>query len=174
MTSSQTLTRRRRLLPLAFALIVLVELADRRHVAAASFSESSDTFTAPDRSFVFSGQGVAPASAKPEIITPKSCRDQGGTFSVQEGRRSCSTETVQYELRATPRVEDAPDETLDGQTGYDLSGGQVQRGEQSGDPVPLVVLGATLDLTRSHRQRRLGPIKSLDAGLLVDTHHCGM
>ena len=54
---------------------------------------------------------------------------------------------------------------------HDLAGGQVQRGEQVGDPVALVVMGAPLDLAGSHRQRRLGPVEGLDAGLLVDAHH---
>jgi hypothetical protein len=57
---------------------------------------------------------------------------------------------------------------------HDLTGGQVQRGEQVGDSVALVVMGASLDLPGAHRQRRLGPIEGLDAGLLVDAHHDGV
>jgi hypothetical protein len=35
-------------------------------------------------------------------------------------------------------------------------------------------MGASLDLAGAHRQRRLGPIEGLDAGLLVDAHHRGV
>jgi len=54
---------------------------------------------------------------------------------------------------------------------HDLAGRQVERGEQIGDSVSFLVVGALFDLTGSHRQRRLGSVECLDAGLLVDTHH---
>ena len=36
-----------------------------------------------------------------------------------------------------------------------------------------VVVGVPLDLARSHRQHRLGPVERLDLGLLVDAEHDG-
>jgi len=50
----------------------------------------------------------------------------------------------------------------------DLAGSEVQCCEQVGDAVTDVVMGAPLDLARTHRQRRLCAVEGLDAGLLVD------
>lgn len=56
----------------------------------------------------------------------------------------------------------------------DLTCRHVERGGQVGDPVALVVVGATLHLPGSHGQDGLGPVESLDSGLLVDTDHDGV
>ncbi len=54
------------------------------------------------------------------------------------------------------------------------SAGCVERGEQRGGSVPLVVMGAQLWLTGPHGQQRLGAIEGLDLGFLVDTQHKGL
>lgn len=51
--------------------------------------------------------------------------------------------------------------------------GDVERGEQTGDPVTGVVLGAPFGHAGHHRQDRLGPVEGLDLALLVDTEHDG-
>ena len=53
----------------------------------------------------------------------------------------------------------------------DLAGRYVERGEQAGRAVALVVVGVALDLAGSERQHRLGPVERLDLGLLVDAQH---
>ena len=50
----------------------------------------------------------------------------------------------------------------------DLAGRDVQRREQIGHTVTHVVMRASLDLSGTHRQRRLRAIQRLDAGLLID------
>ena len=47
----------------------------------------------------------------------------------------------------------------------------LERREQAGRPVARVVVGVPLDLSRAHRQHRLGPVERLDLGLLVDRQH---
>ncbi len=42
---------------------------------------------------------------------------------------------------------------------HDLAGGQVERGEQIGDAVTFVVMGATFDLAGTHRQTGLGAVE---------------
>ena len=49
--------------------------------------------------------------------------------------------------------------------------GDVERGEQAGDAVADVVVGASLGHARHHRQDRLGAVQGLDLGLLVDAEH---
>ena len=50
----------------------------------------------------------------------------------------------------------------------------VERGEQGGGAVALVVMGHGRQPALLHRQPRLGPIQRLDLGLLVDREHDGM
>jgi hypothetical protein len=57
---------------------------------------------------------------------------------------------------------------------HDLAGREVQRREQVGDPVTHVVMGASLDLARTHRQRRLGAIERLHARLFIHAHDHGV
>ena len=45
------------------------------------------------------------------------------------------------------------------------------RGEQAGDPVPVVVAGAPFGHPRHHRQYRPGPVQGLDLALLIDAQH---
>ena len=47
----------------------------------------------------------------------------------------------------------------------------VERGEQAGDAVPDVVVGAALGHARHHRQHRLRAVQGLDLGLLVHAEH---
>ena len=54
-----------------------------------------------------------------------------------------------------------------------MAGGDVERGEQVGDAVALVVVGAPFDLAGPHRQGGLGAVQRLDAGLLVYAEHHG-
>ena len=49
--------------------------------------------------------------------------------------------------------------------------GDVERGEQAGDAVADVVVGAPLGHAGHHRQHRLGPVQGLDLALLVDAQH---
>src|ERR1019366_178910 len=44
----------------------------------------------------------------------------------------------------------------------------VERGEQAGDTVPVVVAGAPFGHPRHHRQYRPGPVQGLDLALLID------
>ena len=53
----------------------------------------------------------------------------------------------------------------------DLARGDLQRGEQGGGAVALVVIGLPLDLAGAHRQDRLGAIQRLDLALLVHADH---
>ena len=55
----------------------------------------------------------------------------------------------------------------------DLAGRHVERGEQRGRAVALVVVGAPLGLAGPHRQQRLGAVQRLDLALLVDAQHHG-
>ena len=55
----------------------------------------------------------------------------------------------------------------------DLSGGHVEGGEEAGDAVAGVVVGAFLRHAGHHRQHRLGPVECLDLRLLVDAEHDG-
>src|SRR5262245_16444965 len=50
-----------------------------------------------------------------------------------------------------------------------LSAGGLQGSKQCGGSVPPVVVSASLHLTRTHRQKRLRAVQSLDLGLHVDT-----
>ena len=50
--------------------------------------------------------------------------------------------------------------------GDDLTGGDVQRREQVGRPVPLVVMGHRPSPAPHHRQTRLGPVQRLTLGIL--------
>ena len=49
--------------------------------------------------------------------------------------------------------------------------GDVERGEQAGDAVADVVVGAPLGHAGHHRQHRLGPVQGLDLALLIDAEH---
>lgn len=49
----------------------------------------------------------------------------------------------------------------------DLAGLGIQRGEQTGGAVPRIVVGAALDLPRSHRQQWSRAVKRLDPALLI-------
>lgn len=51
--------------------------------------------------------------------------------------------------------------------------GDVERGEQAGDVVAVVVVGAPFGHPRHHRQDRLGPVQGLDLGFLIDAQHNG-
>ena len=51
--------------------------------------------------------------------------------------------------------------------------GDVERREQAGDAVAVVVMGAPLGHAGHHRQHRLGPVQRLDLGFLVDAQHHG-
>ena len=53
----------------------------------------------------------------------------------------------------------------------DLARGDLQRGEQGGGGVALVVIGLPLDLAGAHRQDRLGAIQRLALALLVHADH---
>jgi hypothetical protein len=55
----------------------------------------------------------------------------------------------------------------------DLAGGDVQNGEQRGRAMTPVVMAAPLDLTRPHRQQRLGAVERLDLRLFIDAEHEG-
>ena len=50
----------------------------------------------------------------------------------------------------------------------DPPGGDVERGEQRGRAMPGIVVRATLDLPRVHRQQGLGAVERLDLAFLVD------
>ena len=53
----------------------------------------------------------------------------------------------------------------------DQAVGDVERREQRGDPVAVIVVGAPLGHARHHRQDRLRALQGLDLRLLVDTQH---
>ena len=53
----------------------------------------------------------------------------------------------------------------------DLAGGHVQRGEQGGDAVAQVVVGAPLGHPGHHRQHRSRAVQRLNLGLLVHAEH---
>ena len=53
----------------------------------------------------------------------------------------------------------------------DLAGGHVQRGEQGGDAVADVVVGAPLGHAGHHRQHRRRAVQRLDLALLVHAQH---
>jgi hypothetical protein len=55
-----------------------------------------------------------------------------------------------------------------------LSGGGLQGCKQRGGSMPPVVVGASLHLTRAHRQKRLRAIQSLDLGFLIHTQNQGL
>ena len=55
--------------------------------------------------------------------------------------------------------------------GRDLPAADLERGEQAGRAVALVVMGVALGLARAQRQHRLGAVEGLDLGLLVDAEH---
>ena len=56
----------------------------------------------------------------------------------------------------------------------DLALKHIERGEQSGDAVTLVVVGHGASPTLFHRQPRLGAIQRLDLAFLIDREHDGM
>jgi len=51
----------------------------------------------------------------------------------------------------------------------DLAGGHIEGREQRRGSVADIVVSVALDIAQSQRKRRLGPVKSLDLALLVDT-----
>jgi hypothetical protein len=53
----------------------------------------------------------------------------------------------------------------------DLASGDLQRGEQAGDAVAHVVVGAPLGQPRTQRQCGGGAVQRLDLGLLIHTEH---
>jgi len=65
--------------------------------------------------------------------------------------------------RAVPAVQVADDGPV----------GDVERREQAGDAVALVVMGATLGHAGHHRQHRLGAVQRLDLGCVVHAQHHG-
>src|SRR5580658_1950150 len=50
---------------------------------------------------------------------------------------------------------------------YDLASFGVQRGKQAGRAVPRIVVGAALDLPRSHGQHWSGAVKRLNLALFI-------
>ena len=56
----------------------------------------------------------------------------------------------------------------------DLALKHIERGEQSGDAVTLVVVGHGASPTLFHRQSRLGAIQRLDLAFLIDREHDGV
>ena len=56
----------------------------------------------------------------------------------------------------------------------DLAGQDVQRREQRGRAMPLVVVGDRRAAALLQRQSRLGAVERLDLGLLIETEHHGM
>ena len=52
--------------------------------------------------------------------------------------------------------------------------GDAEGGEQAGDAVAGVVMGAPLGHAGHHREHRLGPVQGLDLGLLVHAEHHGL
>src|SRR3546814_18911199 len=50
----------------------------------------------------------------------------------------------------------------------DASGGDVERCEQGGHAVALVIMAAPLCLSRTQRQHRLAPVERLDLALFID------
>src|SRR3546814_1569899 len=50
----------------------------------------------------------------------------------------------------------------------DASGGDVERCEQGGHAVALVIMAAPLRLSWSHRQHRLAAVERLDLALFID------
>src|SRR5271166_5266779 len=56
----------------------------------------------------------------------------------------------------------------------DLALKHIERGEQSGDAVTLVVVGHGASPTLFHRQPRLGAIQRLDLAFLIDREHDGV
>ena len=58
--------------------------------------------------------------------------------------------------------------------GDELSGGDVEGGEQGGGAVTDVILGDPFDVAQPHRQHRLDVVECLDLGFLVDTQHDGV
>ena len=58
--------------------------------------------------------------------------------------------------------------------GDDLSGDDVEGGEQGGGAVTDVIVGYPFDVAQPHRQHRLGAVERLDLGFLVDTEHDGV
>lgn len=53
----------------------------------------------------------------------------------------------------------------------DLASGDIESRKEVRGAVPLVIMGATLDLARAHRKQRLCLVQRLDPGLLVDRQH---
>ena len=61
------------------------------------------------------------------------------------------------------------------QTGADHDAGEhVERGEQGGGAVALVVVGHRASSALLHRQRRLGAVQGLDLRLLIHAQHHGL
>lgn len=52
-----------------------------------------------------------------------------------------------------------------------LFAGDIERGNQGGSSVTNIVVGDALDIVKRHRQRRLGPLQSLDLAFHVDAQH---
>jgi hypothetical protein len=53
----------------------------------------------------------------------------------------------------------------------DRAGLHVQRGEQRSRAVALVVMGAPLSLSRTHRQQRLAAVERLDLRLFINAQY---
>ena len=53
----------------------------------------------------------------------------------------------------------------------DLAVEHVERGEQGGCPVPLIIMGHRTAAAALHRQPRLGAVERLDLALLIDRQH---
>ena len=53
----------------------------------------------------------------------------------------------------------------------DLAVEHVERGEQGGRAVPLIIMGHRAAAAAPHRQPRLGAVERLDLALLIDRQH---
>jgi hypothetical protein len=56
----------------------------------------------------------------------------------------------------------------------DLSGGDVERGDEGRGAITDAVMGTSLDLMGLHRQQRLGAVPGLDLTLLINAEHEGV
>ena len=55
-----------------------------------------------------------------------------------------------------------------------LTGGDIEGGEQRGRAMTEVVVGDAFNIAESHGEDRLSALKSLNLGLLIDREHDGM
>ena len=55
----------------------------------------------------------------------------------------------------------------------DGSSFHVEGGEERRGSMPLIIVGASLDLPRTHRQERLRPVERLNLAFFIDAQHEG-